>query len=159
MQIEDHHGDFESLLVTAVQFRESKMAPGTSESLQEVTCRLAEEAVVTVQPEKVVHYQGLRRPLTIALAFVLIIAGIIMLIIPGPGLVAIAGGLALWSRDFVWAERTLRYVRKKAPGIPEDGSIPLSTWVSMGLIMGSALALSVVLPRFVDFRALWADIF
>ncbi len=95
----------------------------------------------------------------ITVGLVLIIAGIIMLIIPGPGLVAIAGGLALWSRDFVWAERTLRYVRKKAPGIPEDGSIPLSTWVSMGLIMGSALALSVVLPRFIDFRALWADIF
>jgi hypothetical protein len=74
MQIEDHHGDFESLLVTAVQFRESKMAPGTSESLQEVTCLRAEEAVATVQPEKVIHYQGLRRPLTIALALALIIA-------------------------------------------------------------------------------------
>jgi uncharacterized protein (TIGR02611 family) len=95
----------------------------------------------------------------ITVGFVLIVAGIIMLIIPGPGLVAIAGGLALWSRDFVWAERTLRYVRKKAPGIPEDGSIPLRTWVSMGIIMGSALALTVVLPRFIDFGALWADIF
>lgn len=73
-QIEDHHGNFESLLVTAVEFRQSKMAPGTSEDLQEVTCRLAEEAVVTVQPEKVVHYQGLRRPLTIALVLALIIA-------------------------------------------------------------------------------------
>ena len=74
MQIEDHHGDFESLLVTAVQFRDSKMAPGTSKSLQEFTCRQAEEAVAAVQPEKVVHYQGLRRPLTIALALALLIA-------------------------------------------------------------------------------------
>ena len=72
-QIEDHHGNFESLLVTAVEFRESKMAPGTSEALQEVTCRLAEEAIADVQPEKVVHYQGLRRPLTIALVLALII--------------------------------------------------------------------------------------
>lgn len=95
----------------------------------------------------------------ITLGFVLIIAGVIMLIIPGPGLVAIAGGLALWSRDFVWAERTLRYVRKKAPGIPEDGSIPARTWVSMGIIMGCALAASIVLPRFIDFGALWGDIF
>jgi len=95
----------------------------------------------------------------ITVGLVLIIAGIIMLIIPGPGLVAIAGGLALWSRDFIWAERTLRYVRKKAPGIPEDGSIPLRTWLSMGLIMGSALAVTIVLPRYIDFEALWAGIF
>ncbi len=95
----------------------------------------------------------------ITLGFVLIVAGIIMLVIPGPGLVAIAGGLALWSRDFIWAERTLRYVRKRAPGIPEDGSIPLRTWVSMGVIMGGALAATIVLPRFIDFGALWGDIF
>ena len=74
MQMEDHHGGFESLLVTAVEFRQSKMAPGTSESLQEFTCRKAEEAVTSVEPEKVVHFQSLRRPLTIALAFVLLIA-------------------------------------------------------------------------------------
>ncbi len=49
-QIEDQHGGLESLLVTAVEFRESKMAPGTSEALQEVTCRLAEEAIADVQP-------------------------------------------------------------------------------------------------------------
>ena len=76
VQIEDHHGGFESLLVTAVQFRESKMAAGTSQALQEVTCRLAEEAVVSVQPEKVILYQGLRRPLTFALALALVIGAI-----------------------------------------------------------------------------------
>jgi len=74
LQMEDHHGGLTSLLVTAVQFRDSKMAAGTSRSLQQVTCRRAEEAVASVQPEKVVHYQGLRRPLTIAIALVLLIA-------------------------------------------------------------------------------------
>ena len=74
LQIEDHHGDFESLLVTAVQFRESKVAPGTSESLQQVTCLRAEQAVASVQPGKVVRYQGLRRPLMVALALALLIA-------------------------------------------------------------------------------------
>jgi len=73
MQIEDHHGDFESLLVTAVQFRDSKRAPGTSRSLQEVTCHRAEEAVLSVQPEKVVLYHGLRRPCTFALALALVL--------------------------------------------------------------------------------------
>lgn len=73
-QIEEHHGDFESILVTAIQFRESKMAPGSSQSLQEITCLRAEEAVAAVEPEKVVHYQALRRPLTIALALALLIA-------------------------------------------------------------------------------------
>ena len=72
-QIEDHHGDFESLLVTAVQFRQSKMAEGTSLSLQQVTCHRAEQAVVSVQPEKVVLFHGLRRPLALAIAVALVI--------------------------------------------------------------------------------------
>ena len=77
VELEEQHGGLESLLVTAVEFRESKVAPGTSKAMQEATCRKAEEAVAAVQPEKVVHYQGLRRPITIALALVLLIAAFI----------------------------------------------------------------------------------
>lgn len=74
MQIEEHHGNFESILVTAIQFRESKIAPGASQSLQDFTCRQAEEAVASVQPQKVVLYNGLRRPLTYALVLAAVIA-------------------------------------------------------------------------------------
>lgn len=73
LQIEDHHGNLESLLVTAVQFSESKMAPGTSRTLQEVTCRRAEEAIANLTPQKVVLFSGLRRPLIIGLALALLV--------------------------------------------------------------------------------------
>ena len=41
----------------------------------------------------------------IGAGFGLIIAGIFMLVLPGPGIVTIVGGLALLSRDLPWAQR------------------------------------------------------
>lgn len=38
---------------------------------------------------------------------VLIVAGLVMLVTPGPGLVAIIAGLAVWAREFRWAHRLL----------------------------------------------------
>lgn len=38
---------------------------------------------------------------------VLVAAGVVMLFIPGPGLLAIAAGLAVWAREFAWARRLL----------------------------------------------------
>ena len=37
----------------------------------------------------------------------LIVAGLVMLVTPGPGLLAIIAGLAVWSREFRWARRLL----------------------------------------------------
>jgi hypothetical protein len=37
--------------------------------------------------------------------FTLIVAGTFMLVLPGPGIVSIVAGLALLSRDMVWAGR------------------------------------------------------
>ncbi|MBI5393763.1 MAG: PGPGW domain-containing protein [Verrucomicrobia bacterium] len=39
---------------------------------------------------------------------VLLVAGGIMLVTPGPGLAAIVGGLALLATEFVWARRLLQ---------------------------------------------------
>ncbi len=65
----------------------------------------------------------------IGLGFVLIVAGIIMLVVPGPGVVAILAGFTVWSKDFAWANRVVRYIRKRAPGIDEEGAIPRRTIV------------------------------
>jgi uncharacterized protein (TIGR02611 family) len=43
--------------------------------------------------------------------FALLLAGIAMLALPGPGWVTIALGLALLARDFPWAERALHRLR------------------------------------------------
>lgn len=38
----------------------------------------------------------------------IVLLGIAMLILPGPGLLVIAGGLALLATEFIWARRALR---------------------------------------------------
>ncbi|HET7672970.1 MAG TPA: PGPGW domain-containing protein [Candidatus Saccharimonadales bacterium] len=42
-----------------------------------------------------------------------LLAGIIMLVTPGPGLVAIIAGLVILSVEFEWAERYLHKAKKK----------------------------------------------
>jgi hypothetical protein len=43
-----------------------------------------------------------------SLAVVLLAAGAAMLVLPGPGWLVIAAGLAVLARDVAWAERWLR---------------------------------------------------
>jgi len=47
----------------------------------------------------------------------LIGAGIVCLVIPGPGLVMIFAGLSMLP--FAWAERTIQLIRRKTPGLRE----------------------------------------
>lgn len=47
------------------------------------------------------------------LGFPVIAVGIILLFLPGPGLLVIAAGLAILSLEFEFAERYLKTVRKK----------------------------------------------
>ncbi|MEV6115562.1 TIGR02611 family protein [Streptomyces sp. NPDC052109] len=42
-----------------------------------------------------------------------VIAGIIMLPLPGPGWVVIFGGMAVWATEFVWAQIVLRWTKRK----------------------------------------------
>ena len=44
---------------------------------------------------------------------VLIVAGLVMLVTPGPGLLAIAAGLSLWAKRFGWAQRLLQSVKAR----------------------------------------------
>ena len=74
----------------------------------------------------------------IALGFLLLLAGIAMMVLPGPGAVAMAAGLVVLSRDFAWADRALRYLRAKVPGLDEEGPIPKSTIVVSVMLMAAA---------------------
>jgi uncharacterized protein (TIGR02611 family) len=38
----------------------------------------------------------------------IVVLGVVMLVLPGPGLLVIAGGLALLATEFLWARRALR---------------------------------------------------
>ncbi len=70
--------------------------------------------------------------------FFLVILGIILMPLPGPGGVIVAAGLVVLSKDVAWADRALRWMRKRTPGIPEDGKIPPSTIIVSLMMMVAA---------------------
>lgn len=49
----------------------------------------------------------------ISLGFALVVAGVFMLVLPGPGIITIVGGLALLARDIAWAGRLAEWVKRK----------------------------------------------
>jgi hypothetical protein len=72
LQVEEHFGGLQSLLVTAVQFS-AKPDRGGSSDLCDLACRQAEQKVAELPAHETISYAGLRRPA--ALAAVLIAAG------------------------------------------------------------------------------------
>lgn len=83
---------------------------------------------------------AIRRTARAVGGFAVIGMGIALLPLPGPGWVVIIIGLTMLP--FAWAERTILTIRRSIPGIPEDGRIPLSTWIVMGtmVVVFSAVA-------------------
>lgn len=79
----------------------------------------------------------------IILGFLIVILGIVALPLPGPGWLIIIAGLGILSLDFVWAATLIRFIRRRIPGVPEEGSVPARTWLIMGVIMAAAIATSV----------------
>jgi len=71
----------------------------------------------TIVPFKIVAgfiaRNGKRVAITIA-GFVVLLAGLAMLVLPGPGIVVILAGLAILATEYVWAQRLLRIAREKA---------------------------------------------
>ncbi|MFJ4970487.1 TIGR02611 family protein [Streptomyces sp. NPDC088755] len=42
-----------------------------------------------------------------------VVAGVLMLVLPGPGWLVIFGGMAIWATEFVWAQLVLRWTKRK----------------------------------------------
>jgi hypothetical protein len=61
-----------------------------------------------------------RKPLHIIGGGILVFGGLILLVLPGPGLLVMAGGLALWAREFDWAQRWLDKVETRIRKIIEQ---------------------------------------
>ena len=58
------------------------------------------------------------RAARIAGGYALLGAGTAMLVLPGPGLLAILGGLALLEKDIPWAKRMTDRIKRKKAGEP-----------------------------------------
>lgn len=55
-----------------------------------------------------------RRIAKVIVGVVLLFVGILLLVLPGPGVVGIVAGLAILSTEFVWAARLLHHAKEKA---------------------------------------------
>lgn len=77
---------------------------------------------------------------------VVVLAGMFMLAVPGPGMVTIAIGLAILARDVPWAERTLQRVRKRLPE-DADGNLPRRVIVNIVVVtlvtVGGSIAFAI----------------
>jgi hypothetical protein len=84
---------------------------------------------------------GVRTVVVAVLGGLLTLAGIALVVLPGPGFVLIAAGLAVLATEFEWARKPLDYAKGKA----EDGvhEVGRSRWRA-ALAATCALALVVV---------------
>lgn len=57
--------------------------------------------------------QQAKRLIKIVVGFTVLLAGVVMLVTPGPGWVTIALGLAILAAEFVWARRLLDHLKEK----------------------------------------------
>lgn len=57
---------------------------------------------------------NLRRLIILIVGFAVLLAGIAMLALPGPGILVIIAGLAILAREFTWAEKTLDRTKAQA---------------------------------------------
>ena len=82
LQLETYHGKLESLLISALQFRDILKDSDTPNPLHKRTCRLANEAAASLQPNQVVPYKPLQKPSAVALSLSAVIT--VMAVVNGP---------------------------------------------------------------------------
>lgn len=69
-----------------------------------------------------------RRVLVLILGGALLIGGAALLVLPGPGLVVIFGGLALLATEFTWAERLLNWAKTRGLAIYRQVRYRVRRW-------------------------------
>jgi hypothetical protein len=85
------------------------------------------------------HHFGVKTVVVAFLGGVLTLAGIALLVLPGPGFVLVAAGLAVLGTQFDWAKKPLDYAKGKA----EDGvhEVGRSWWrAAFAVLCAAALA-------------------
>ncbi|WP_369131326.1 PGPGW domain-containing protein [Modestobacter roseus] len=87
------------------------------------------------------HNRTVKTVVVAVLGGLLTLSGIALLVLPGPGFVLVAAGLAVLATRFTWAKKPLDYAQDKAvAGVEEVGRSP---WRAAGAVL-AALALVAV---------------
>ncbi|MCB1268315.1 MAG: PGPGW domain-containing protein [Microthrixaceae bacterium] len=114
--------------------------PRTAELITAAVYEAERETGVHEETEAEVRHSLALRMTRMIGGFVLIGIGASLIVLPGPGWLVILIGLSLLP--FAWAERTILAIRRRVPGVPEDGTIPPRTWVVIGVVTVGAIAIS-----------------
>jgi len=61
-----------------------------------------------------VSYRGAKRLVVLVVGCTMVLIGVLLLVLPGPGLLVIFLGLTLLASEFVWARRWLTHLREKS---------------------------------------------
>jgi uncharacterized protein (TIGR02611 family) len=84
-----------------------------------------------------------------ALGFLVLAAGIVMLVTPGPGIPAIVLGLAMLALEFAWAERwlerLLNRVEQAAEEVRQSGPAKRVALIAAGVLVVAAYIVIIVL--------------
>jgi uncharacterized protein (TIGR02611 family) len=89
-----------------------------------------------------------KRILVILAGSVVLIAGVAMLVLPGPGLLVIVAGLAILSSEFEWADRMRARVRDRAEEAAQKAGVSLAAVVAVAIFF--AVVLSVAAWMWLD---------
>lgn len=116
--------------------REAGQEPGREDG------GLGSRAPEFVKARRLLHLSWQVGVFVIGLAVV--VAGIVMLPLPGPGWVVIFGGMAIWATEFVWAQLALRWTKRKVTEAAQRALDPRVrrrniTLTAIGLVVVAAL--------------------
>ncbi|MCX5314277.1 TIGR02611 family protein [Streptomyces sp. NBC_00154] len=87
------------------------VTPDVTEGVTKGERELGSRAPGFIKASRALHVSWQVGVFVVGLAVV--VAGVIMLPLPGPGWLVIFGGMAIWATEFVWAQLVLRWTRRK----------------------------------------------
>jgi len=61
-----------------------------------------------------------KRVIVAVVGFTVVVAGVAMLVLPGPAFIVIPLGLAILATEFVWARNLLKKVKEKIGGAKDE---------------------------------------
>ncbi|MDT9686459.1 TIGR02611 family protein [Streptomyces sp. TRM76323] len=124
--------------------RTAAEAPATGDATRQTEEErpLGSRAPAFVQARRPLHLSWQVGVFLIGLAVVVV--GVIMLPLPGPGWFVIFAGMAIWATEFVWAQLVLRWTKRKVTEAAQRALDPRvrrrnMTLTAIGLIVAGAL--------------------
>ncbi|WP_030968683.1 TIGR02611 family protein [Streptomyces sp. NRRL S-1824] len=98
------------------------VTPDVTEGVTKGERELGSRAPGFIKASRALHVSWQVGVFVVGLAVV--VAGIIMLPLPGPGWLVIFGGMAIWATEFVWAQLVLRWTRRKVTAAAQKALDP-----------------------------------